>query len=179
MSTKPVVLVLGAGSNVGKALSSKFSKAGYSVALAARSFANGETPDGHLGIKVDLSDPKSIPSVFAKVKETLGAAPATVIYNAANVSAPPDADNLFSLPLDTLQRDTNIMIITAFAAAKEAVAGFDTLPKEQTKAFIYTGNILNTTVMPVPALVTLGVGKAGAAYWVGLASGAFANKGYK
>jgi hypothetical protein len=181
MSAKPVLLVLGAGSNIGKALALKFSSAGYGIALAARSIADGITPEGHLGIKVDLSDlsdPSSIVSDFAKVKSTLGT-PNTIIYNAANVSPPPDPENIFSLPLETLQKDINIMNNSAFSAAKEAVAGFDTLPKEMKKTFIYTGNILSTKVLPVPSLVTLGIGKSAAAYWVGLASSSFASKGYR
>ncbi|KAF2416132.1 NAD(P)-binding protein [Tothia fuscella] len=177
MSARPVLLVLGAGANIGKAIASKFSSAGYKVALAARSIPDGTTPEGHFGIKVDLNDPSSISSVFAKVKSELGT-PNTIIYNAANVSPPPDAENLFSLPLETLERDVNIMSTSAFAAAKEAVKGFETLPKDTRKTFIYTGNILNVKILPVPALVTLGVGKSAAAYWIGLASTSFKKKGY-
>jgi NAD(P)-dependent dehydrogenase (short-subunit alcohol dehydrogenase family) len=177
--TKPILLILGAGSNVGKAISKKFSTAGFSIALAARSVSNGPTPEGHFGIKVDLSEPNSISSVFAKVKEALGASPSTVIYNAAAVATPPDADNFFSLPLETLEKDLKVMNTSAFAAAKEAVDGFETLPKETLKSFIYTGNALNRTILPVPGLVSLGVGKSAAAYWVGLASSTFAGKGYK
>jgi NAD(P)-dependent dehydrogenase (short-subunit alcohol dehydrogenase family) len=179
MSSKPVLLILGAGANVGKALSARFSAAGYSVALAARSIADGPTSDGHLGIQVDLSDPSSIPSVFATVKKALGSSPSTIIYNAASASPPPKADNIFSLPLEALEKDLNVMNVSPFAAAREAVAGFDTLPKDTKKAFIYTGNCLNRTILPVPSLVALGVGKSAAAYWVGLASGSFAAKGYK
>jgi NAD(P)-dependent dehydrogenase (short-subunit alcohol dehydrogenase family) len=177
MATKPIVLVLGAGSNIGKALALKFSSIGYSVALASRSTPDGTTLDGHFGVKVDLSDPSSIATVFEKVKSALGA-PNTIIYNAANVSAPPDPNNLFSLPLDTLEKDVNIMSNSAFAAAKEAVAGFETLPKGLKKTFIYTGNILAFKVLPVPSLVTLGIGKSAAAYWIGLASSSFKDKGY-
>jgi NAD(P)-dependent dehydrogenase (short-subunit alcohol dehydrogenase family) len=178
MTSKPVLLVLGAGANIGKALAAKFSSAGYGIALVSRSTLEGTTPEGYLGIKVDLSDPSTIPSVFAKVKSALGT-PNTIIYNAANVSPPPDSGNLFSLPLETFQRDLNIMNSTAFAAAKEAVDGFDTLPEHVRKTFIYTGNCLNTKILPVPSLVTLGVGKASAAYWVGLANLSFASKGYR
>jgi NAD(P)-dependent dehydrogenase (short-subunit alcohol dehydrogenase family) len=135
MSAKPVLLLLGAGSNIGKALASKFSAAGYSIALAARSIPDGTTPEGHLGIKVDLSKPESVATVFEKVKSALGT-PNTVIYNAAALTPPPDAENIFSVPLEALQKDLNIASTTAFAAAREAVAGFDSLPKELKKTFI-------------------------------------------
>jgi NAD(P)-dependent dehydrogenase (short-subunit alcohol dehydrogenase family) len=179
MSSKPILLVLGAGSNVGKALATKFSGAGYTVALAARSATNGTSSDGHLSIKADLSEPNAIPSIFAKVKESLGASPSTVIYNAAALTPPPNAENIFSLPEDALEKDLKLMNTNAFAAAREAVAGFEALPAETKKAFIYTGNCLNNKILPVPALVTLGVGKSAAAYWIGLASATFASKGYK
>lgn len=177
--SKPIILVLGAGPNIGKAISIKFHAAGYAIALASRSIPDGPTPEGHFGIKVDLSSPNSIPSVFAKVKQALGSAPNTVVYNAANVSPPPDPGNMFSLPVETMQKDIDIINTSAFAAAKEAVKGFEELPKDMKKIFFYTGNSQNTLVLPMPALVTLGVGKAAAAYWIGAASMNHKEKGYK
>jgi NAD(P)-dependent dehydrogenase (short-subunit alcohol dehydrogenase family) len=179
MPSKPILLVLGAGSNVGKALATRFSAAGYNVAFAARSITNGTSPEGHLSIKADLSEFDAVPSIFAKVKETLGASPSTVIYNAAALTPPPNSSNIFSVPEEALERDMKLMNTNAFIAAREAVAGFEALPAETKKTFIYTGNCLNTKILPVPALVTLGVGKSAAASWIGLASATFASKGYK
>jgi len=176
--SRPIALVLGAGGNIGSALAKKFSAAGYGIALTARRITDGKTSDGYLNVKADLSDPGSIPAIFDRVRKELGT-PSVVIYNAAAMTPPPDPDNLFSLPVGDLERDLRIATISAFAAAKEAVAGFDTLPEGTQRAFVYTGNILNTTVMPVPALVTLGVGKSASAYWIGTAAGAYAKKGYR
>ncbi|KAF2501713.1 hypothetical protein BU16DRAFT_577798 [Lophium mytilinum] len=177
--TKPILLVLGAGANIGAALTTKFSAAGYRIALAARSLSDGLSSAGHLNIKIDLTDPTAIPTAFSKVKKEFGT-PNIVIYNAANVSAPPDPQNMFSIETETLDKDVKLMTISAYAAAKEAVAGFESLGTEQgRKAFIYTGNILNTLIMSTPYVLTLGVGKAGSAYWIGTASELYKDKGIK
>lgn len=47
------------------------------------------------------------------------------------------------------------------------------------KVFIYTGNITNVAVLPVPMLLNAGMGKAASAYWLGVADGAYAAKGYR
>ena len=67
--------------------------------------------------------------------------------------------------------------ISVYAAAKEAVAGFDTLPAEAIKTFIYTGNNLNHEVLP--ALLDLGVGKAASAHLIEVWSKTHVEKGYK
>ena len=67
--------------------------------------------------------------------------------------------------------------VNVYAAAKEAVAGFDTLPSESIKTFIYTGNRLNIEVMP--ELLDLGVGKAASAYLIESWAKTYTQKGYK
>jgi NAD(P)-dependent dehydrogenase (short-subunit alcohol dehydrogenase family) len=180
MTTKPVILILGAGGNIGANLTTKFSKAGYSIALASRSRTNGFTPEGHLNIQVDLSNPTAIPAVFQKTQAALGK-PSVVIYNAATMRPPPNPEDMFSLSVEDLESDVRLMTISAFAAAKEAVKLWDSLSKDEggKKVFIYTGNILNKTVMASSYVLTLGVGKAGAAYWIGTASALYKEKGYK
>lgn len=64
---------------------------------------------------------------------------------------------------------------------KESLAGFNKLPVspggDSKKTFLYTGNILNTG--PMPALLTLGVGKVASAQVIKLAAGAYGKeKGY-
>ncbi|EON69387.1 hypothetical protein W97_08647 [Coniosporium apollinis CBS 100218] len=176
--SKPVALILGAGGNIGSALAKKFSSAGYGIALTARRVTDGKTSEDYLNVKADLSDPASVPAIFDKVKKELGT-PSVVVYNAAALTPPPDPEDPFSLAIEDLERDLRVATISAFAAAKEAVSGFDSLPEGTQRAFIYTGNILNTMVMPVPMVVTLGVGKSAAAYWIGTAAAAFAKKGYR
>jgi len=179
MSAQSVILVLGAGPNVGKAVAKKFAQAGYAVALAARRAESGKTPEGYRSIKADLSSPSLVPSIFETVKSEFGRPPNVVVYNAATLTPPPDVNSLFSLPSENLVRDLNVNTISAYVAAQEAVKGFDELPKETTKAFIYTGNILNTKILPVPMIVSLGVGKSASAYWIGTADATYADKGYR
>lgn len=178
--SKSIVLILGAGGNIGASLTSKFAAGGYSIALASRSRNDGTTPEGHLSIKIDLSDPLSLPSAFEKTIRTFGV-PNIVIYNAAMMRVPPNPKNMFSLRVEDMASDVNLMTVSAYAAAQEAVKGWEGLSKDEgaKKVFIYTGNMLNKTIMASPYVLTLGVGKAGAAYWIGSASALYADKGYK
>jgi NAD(P)-dependent dehydrogenase (short-subunit alcohol dehydrogenase family) len=75
-----VILILGAGSNVGAAVAKKFAENGYKVALAARSLLDGIQPDGYLHIKADLSDPGNVPHIFSETRKSLGI-PNIVVYN--------------------------------------------------------------------------------------------------
>jgi NAD(P)-dependent dehydrogenase (short-subunit alcohol dehydrogenase family) len=85
MSEK-VVLVLGAGKNVGEHVAQHFSKNGYKVALASRTGGTGSS-DAFLHIKADLSDPGAVKPVFAEVTARLGT-PSVVIYNGKSSSNP-------------------------------------------------------------------------------------------
>ncbi|OHE99083.1 short-chain dehydrogenase/reductase SDR [Colletotrichum orchidophilum] len=174
--SKPVLLILGAGRNIAAGVASRFGAAGYAVALVSRSFPQGPaTPDpetGHLRIRADLADPSQVTFAFTETRRHFGGtAPRVVVYNAASMSRPPDADNIFSLPLAQIERDVNIMSSSAWIAAGEAVRGWSEAGTEEARKgrFIYTGNLLNQTVWPVPALVTSGIGKNAAWYWVNAA----------
>lgn len=78
--TTRVILVIGAGPNIGAAIAKKFADNGYKVALAARSLSPGIQSNGYLHVKADLSNPESVPQIFGTVKETHGA-PNIVVYN--------------------------------------------------------------------------------------------------
>jgi hypothetical protein len=73
--------------------------------------------------------------------------------------------------------DGHAVNITAlYLAAAEAVKGFETLPEDMPKSFIYTGNGMNQLV--VPAYVGLGIGKLASTNWIGGASIYYGPKGY-
>jgi NAD(P)-dependent dehydrogenase (short-subunit alcohol dehydrogenase family) len=80
MSDQKVVLVLGAGSNIGQSTSRAFAAKGYKVALASRSAKSDEDTADLKHFPTDLSKSSSIPELFTKVKEALGI-PSVVIYN--------------------------------------------------------------------------------------------------
>ena len=77
--TAPVLLVLGAGPNIGSHVAKAFAAKGYKVALASRKAQ--PVDDNQLHVPVDLSKPESVPGVFETVKAKLGNAPSVVVYN--------------------------------------------------------------------------------------------------
>ena len=84
-----------------------------------------------------------------------------------------------SIPTASIASDLAVNTVSPYMAAQQAVQGWETLPQEIKKTFIYTGNILNTTVPPVPAMLTLGIGKSASAYWVGVADGTYTSRGFR
>ncbi|AEO67133.1 75b3929b-a0a2-4b1a-b665-7db53caa5a2e [Thermothielavioides terrestris] len=180
MAASKILLVLGAGKNIGQSLGRGFKAAGYKVALVSRSAADGQTTaEGFLTLRADLSNHASVPPLFEAVKKKLGGPPTVVVYNAGAVVSPVDAANPFTVPLDGLESVTAVTHTSAYVAAREAVAGWESLPKEVPKAFIYTGNICAAVVLPKTFTVSFGSGKSAASYWIGLASEVYKEKGYK
>lgn len=82
-----------------------------------------------------------------------------------------------SLQLADFNKDFNINTVSAYVAAQQAAIGFAQLPESAAKTFIYTGNILNTTI--IPPLLDLGVGKAATAHIIQSAAAAYKDRGYK
>lgn len=173
----PIILILGSGPRVGAAVAEAFAAIGYKVAVAARKGTNSTTAEGYLSIKADFARPDSIPGIFDTVKKQLGGAPNIVVYNAASLTPPPE-NALLSIPAARVTNDLNVNVVSPFVAAEQAIKGWETLSGGN-KIFIYTGNVQNDMVLPVPMMLNLGVGKAASAYWVGQADGAYAAKGYR
>jgi NAD(P)-dependent dehydrogenase (short-subunit alcohol dehydrogenase family) len=179
MVAKQVVLILGAGPRVGGAVASKFASLDYSVALASRKGTGDIDSNGHLSLQADFSKPETVAPLFEEVRKRLGVAPSVVVYNAAALTPPPDASSVLSISQDSFVKDININTISPYTAAQEAVKGFASLSEGIKKTFIYTGNMLNTVIMPVPMVLTLGVGKSASAYWIGTADALYKEKGYR
>jgi NAD(P)-dependent dehydrogenase (short-subunit alcohol dehydrogenase family) len=175
MSSKPVALILGSGPRVGAAVAKKFANTGYSVAVTSRKAAEGT---GYFSVKADLSDPSSLATVFDAVKAEFKSAPSVIIYNAAAFT-PPAGDDLFSIPTESIAGDLNTNTVSVYAAAKEAVKGWETLSGDAKKVFIFTGNKLNTWVAPMLMTATLGMGKSATSYLLGSADTRYAKDGYR
>jgi NAD(P)-dependent dehydrogenase (short-subunit alcohol dehydrogenase family) len=79
-SLAPIVLIFGAGANIGSHIARTFAAKGYKVALSSRSIRNDDSTADFLNIRGDMSDPNSVGDVFTKVRETLGQ-PSVVVYN--------------------------------------------------------------------------------------------------
>jgi NAD(P)-dependent dehydrogenase (short-subunit alcohol dehydrogenase family) len=178
MSSTPVALIIGSGPRVGAAVAKKFASTGYLVAIASRKATEGKTAEGYLSVKADMSNPSSLPAVFDAVKAEFQSAPSVVVYNAAAFT-PPTGDDLFSIPTESLADNLNTNTVSVYAAAQEAVKGWETLGKDAKKVFIYTGNKQNTGVGPMLFTVTLGIGKSASAYLIGAADNRYSKVGYR
>ncbi|CCT73881.1 uncharacterized protein FFUJ_09292 [Fusarium fujikuroi IMI 58289] len=171
----PIVLILGSGPNIGQSVARKFASRGFRVAIASRSQKEADSTDKQLNIKTDLTKPLEVADAFSKVKTTFGT-PSVVVYNASAAAFPP-ADDPLSVSYTDFTNNTAINIHSAFIAAQQAVAGFAQLPESAARTFIYTGNILNVTILP--KFLDAGVGKSGAAHMMWAAADAYKSKGYK
>lgn len=80
MASKPVLLLLGYGANIGQAAAQKFEAAGFRVAIAARSLSEEKISDQRWSYPVDLAHPKAVADLFAKTTKDIGI-PSVVIYN--------------------------------------------------------------------------------------------------
>lgn len=76
----PIVLIFGAGPNIGQAVARKFASSGYKVALAARSLSEADSTSHHMNIKSDFAKTDDVVDAFKKVHKTFGI-PSVVVYN--------------------------------------------------------------------------------------------------
>ncbi|KAK9319615.1 hypothetical protein V1517DRAFT_331966 [Lipomyces orientalis] len=179
MSANLVVLILGAGPRIGASVAEKFASNGYKVALASRKGSGTKTADGFLSLQADFSKPESIPALFDAVMAEFHAAPSAVIYNAGALTKPPDKESVLSISAESVLSDLNVNTISPYVAAQQSIRGWETLPKETKKTFIYTGNILNVSIVPLPLFLDAGMGKSASAFWIGLADAMYAAQGFR
>lgn len=79
-SPSPVILILGAGANIGQAVARNFASRDFKVALVARSLSEADSTDDQLNIKSDLSNSDDVVGAFEKVQKVFGI-PSVVVYN--------------------------------------------------------------------------------------------------
>lgn len=91
----------------------------------------------------------------------------------------PKTEAWFSHDIAEMQKAYNTNTLSAFAAAREAVTGFETLPDSVPKMFIYVGNQQNVHAFPSSGFMGLGTGKSASAHWLWAASQYFAPQGYR
>ncbi|MCJ1424705.1 hypothetical protein MMC29_002593 [Sticta canariensis] len=173
--TSPIILIFGAGPRIGASVAKAFAAKGYKVALASRKASEANNTADEIHVQSDFADPGTVVNAFSRVKASLGI-PSVVVYNGAAATPNPPDDPL-SLQLADFNKDFNINTTSAFVAAQQAATGFAQLPDSAAKTFIYTGNILNTTI--IPPLLDLGVGKAATAHIIQSAAAAYKDRGYK
>lgn len=176
--SKPIALIFGAGKRIGASTAEMLASKGYRVALAARSLKSQNSTEDSLHLTTDLSNPESVTSAFATLRKQWGE-PSVVVYNAAaaHFTSPDDPTSVSNLDF---AQDLAINTTSTYAAVKEALASFKTLPSSAPKTFFYTGNLLNKGPQPrFQGLLTLGVGKAASAYLIESVALAHAKDGIK
>jgi NAD(P)-dependent dehydrogenase (short-subunit alcohol dehydrogenase family) len=125
MTNTKIALVTGAGSGIGRAVSLSLQSAGYSVVLAGRraaelekTAARAQSSQGKmLPVPTDVSNPESVQSLFARIKETFGRL--DLLFNNAGTNAP-------GIPMEDLSYEqwntvVGVNLTGAFLCAQEAI----------------------------------------------------------
>lgn len=82
--SEPVLLIFGAGANVGLSIASKFKQEGYKVAAVSRNPKDDLKKIAHKAIASNLT-PEEVLKVFEEVERDLGP-PNVVVYNGKSLS---------------------------------------------------------------------------------------------
>jgi NAD(P)-dependent dehydrogenase (short-subunit alcohol dehydrogenase family) len=120
-----IVLVTGAGSGIGRAVSLAMHAAGYSVVLAGRrveklqATAAAANPPGErlLVVQADVSQPDSVKALFARTVETFGRL--DVLFNNAGSNAP--GIPMEELTFEQWNKVVGVNLTGAFLCAQEAI----------------------------------------------------------
>ncbi|KAH6971216.1 hypothetical protein BKA56DRAFT_495339, partial [Ilyonectria sp. MPI-CAGE-AT-0026] len=116
----------------------------FALALVAQSLKEADSTDKQLNITSDLANPDDVVNAFTKVKKSAGHSKCQI--SSASTLTP--ANDTFALPLAAFDRDTAINVTNVCIAAQHATLGFSQLSDSASRTFIYTGNILNLTILP-------------------------------
>lgn len=134
-----------------------------------------DSTDTQLNMTSDFSKTDDVVNAFTEVKKAFGI-PSVVIYNCSATTFTP-ADDPLAIPLADFRSERTINIDSDFVAAQQAVLGFGQLPSSAARTFIYTGNVTNVAI--IPKMLSLGIGKSGAAHMIWSASAGYKDRGYK
>jgi NAD(P)-dependent dehydrogenase (short-subunit alcohol dehydrogenase family) len=121
-ASQKVALVTGAGTGIGKAVALALMKEGYAAVLAGRrkdkleETAN-EAATKSLIVPTDVSDPKQIEALFARVREAFGRL--DLLFNNAGIGAP--AVPIEELPLETWRKVVDTNLTGMFLCTQEAI----------------------------------------------------------
>ncbi|KAL1882957.1 hypothetical protein Daus18300_000595 [Diaporthe australafricana] len=173
MSSPPVILIFGAGANTGLATAKKFAKEGYKVAAVSRNPSAELKAATDLIVPADLTDPKTVETVFEKVTQELGT-PHIVVYGAADGQLV-SAANPVTVSAARLTDTLTVSTVSPYTAARLAIKGWATLPPTAAKAFFFVGNMMNTQVFSETHI--LGMAKNATAFFIEMAAAAYTRAG--
>ncbi len=122
--TRPIAIVTGAGSGIGRNVSLTLLEEGFSVVLAGRRLEAleetrelaGENAVHALSVPTDVCDRDSVSALFAKTREIF--ARLDVLFNNAGISAPPVL--LEDLSFEDWQRSVDTNLTGPFLCTQEA-----------------------------------------------------------
>ncbi|MGH9190104.1 MAG: SDR family NAD(P)-dependent oxidoreductase [Acidimicrobiales bacterium] len=157
MSPSPQqAIVIGAGSGIGRSLALRLAKENFDLALLARNTGHLEliaeevraTGRSAVTVSCDAADPEAVAATVASLAQR---APTGVLtYNAAAMGG-----RLIDTDPETLQRATNVNVLSPIAAVRAALSGL-----EHTQGTVLlTGGGL--ALHPNAAIGVLSLGKAG------------------
>ncbi|TAQ91473.1 hypothetical protein B7494_g164 [Chlorociboria aeruginascens] len=168
----PIILILGAGPNVGASVFQKFATHGYKTALVSRT-QRSLSPSPDVAITADISSPAAIKPIFDEVREKLGV-PDVVVYNAYGNAM---SQSPWLVPLADFEKNLALNTTSVYAAIHECISSWEeakTPGNGVGKTFIYTGNRLN--IEPMPLFMSMGVGKTATAQLIRTLTIGFAGK---
>ncbi|KAF2736415.1 NAD(P)-binding protein [Polyplosphaeria fusca] len=174
----PIILIFGAGPNIGRSVTELFISKGYRVALVSRrpqTSSESENADVWR-FQRDLSNPETVPDVFKQLEAKWGI-PNVVIYNGVSRTVLNGDDPLGSFSYDQLDHDLTVNVKSVVQAAHFAVEGFKKLPSSTKKTFIYTGNKLS--VMSLPMVLYFGICKSGISHMIWDCNIAYRKDGFR
>jgi NAD(P)-dependent dehydrogenase (short-subunit alcohol dehydrogenase family) len=119
--TQPVAVVTGAGSGIGRVVSRALLGAGYRVALAAAGRALDQTAGGAAGalvVPTDVSDPDSVATLFARVRDEWGRV--DLLFNNAGSFGP--RGSVDEVSAEDWQATVGVNLTGAFLCAGQAFA---------------------------------------------------------
>jgi NAD(P)-dependent dehydrogenase (short-subunit alcohol dehydrogenase family) len=157
MSSGKVAIITGAGSGVGRAVALAFARDGYQVVLAGRRADTlDETiklavtgSDRMLAVPTDVSDPGSVASLFATVKDRFGRL--DVLFNNAGTNAP--GIPLEELSVEKWREVVDVNLTGPFLCTQQAIR----IMKDQTPRggrIINNGSVSATAPRPNSAPYT-------------------------
>jgi NAD(P)-dependent dehydrogenase (short-subunit alcohol dehydrogenase family) len=153
-----VMLIVGMGPGVSAAVARRFAREGYAVGAVARSAAKLEAHLAALrgsgftvaGATADAADMASLRRALAALQAELGEA-SVLVYNAAGMTYQP----LGTLSPEQFAADLAVSVVGAFTAVQQVAPA---MRARRSGTIVLTGG--GFAFEPMPALASLGVGKA-------------------
>jgi NAD(P)-dependent dehydrogenase (short-subunit alcohol dehydrogenase family) len=154
-----VIYIVGMGPGISAAVARRFGREGYAIGAVARDAGKLEeqlTQLRGMGLRVagaagNAGEVESLRAALARLRTELGEAD-VLVYNAAGVTYQPMAE----VPPEQFAADLGISLTGAFTAAQFVLPA---MRSRRSGTLLFTGG--GFAFEPMPAMASLGVGKAG------------------